>query len=277
MQWILEFVVKHRNFCSLLFTSLLSLWMISGTPERQAKTARILTISLFYPMQAALDQITLVHNIFAENHRLKQDVVQLSAQLARLQEQAAENERLRGLLNFSQEFSYDLVPVRVIARDPSSLYKSMVINAGRKEGVQMWMPMVAEKGVVGKVIQVMDHMSMVQLLRDPTNRTSVMTRRTRCVGILETENGSDFFIRIRSHEDVHEGDTVITSGLGGVYPRGFTVGIVKKLSDASDPLFKKAWLKMTVDFEHVEELFVVKLSPQWTAFRSEFDSLEIDK
>lgn len=277
MHWILEFIVKHRNFCSLVLTSMLSLLMISGTKQQQDRTAKLLTISVFYPLQATLDQITTIHNIFAENNRLKSEVVKLNTQLAKLQEQAAENERLRGLLNFSKEYSFEMVPVRVIARDPSILYKSIVVNAGRSEGIQVWMPLVAEKGVVGKVTQVMEHMSLVQLLKDPINRTSVMTKRSRSVGILETENGTDFFIRVRSHEDVNMGDTVITSGLGGVYPRGLNVGIVQKISDCHDPLFKKVWLNLTVDFEHVEELFVLKLSPQWSAFRAEFDSMELKK
>jgi rod shape-determining protein MreC len=277
MHWILEFIVKHRNFCSLILTSMLSLWMISGTKQQQAQTAKLLTVSIFYPLQATIGQITTINNIFAENRRLRSEVVQLNTQLAKLQEQAAENERLIGLLNFSKEFSYDMVPVRVIARDPSTLYRSIVVNAGRSEGIQVWMPLVAEKGVVGKVTQVMEHMSLVQLLRDPINRTSVMTRRSRSVGILETENGTDFFIRVRSHEDVNKGDTVITSGLGGVYPRGINVGIVQRISDSNDPLFKKVWLKLTVDFEHIEELFVLKLSPQWSAFHAEFDSLELKK
>ncbi|NLE02279.1 MAG: rod shape-determining protein MreC [Fibrobacter sp.] len=248
--------------------------MISGSKENQAQTARMLTTSLFYPLQLTFSSVTHITNIFSENNRLKMEVAQMSVKIAQLQEQAAENERLRGLLNFSSDFTYSLYPVRVIARDPSLAFRSVVINAGKKDSISRWMPVVGEKGVVGKVVQVMNGLSLVQLIKDPANRTSVMSKRTRTVSILETENGSDFFMKCREHEDFEIGDTIITSGLGGIYPKGLCVGIVQKVVDTQDPLFNKVYLKLNIDFDHIEELFVVRLSPQWSAFRAELDSVE---
>lgn len=274
MQWILELIVRYRTFCSLLFTCLLSLWMISGSSERQASTARFFTLSIFYPLQLTFNQLTVIENIFVENRRLKMENAQLSVTIAHLKEQAAENLRLRDLLDFSKDYAYNLKPVRVIARDPSAAYKSIVVNAGKKDSIQTYMPLVSERGVIGKVVQVMNGISLVQLLRDPSNRTSVMSQRTRTVGILETVDGNSFYIRARSHEDFQTGDTIVTSGLGGIYPRGLEVGLVENINNSSDPLFKKVFIKPTVNFEHIEELFIIRLSPQWVAFRSEMDSIE---
>lgn len=273
MHWIVEFIIRYRNFCSLVFTVVLSLFMISSPENRQLATARFLTSSVFYPLQFIVDKVTNISNIYEENRRLRQDVVVLSSKVAAFQEQAAENDRLRGMLNFSQNFAYDFTPVRVVAHDPSDLNRSIVINAGKNQGILQWMPVVGEKGVVGKVVQVMGGLSLVQLLRDPANRTSVMIQKSRTTGILESSNGNDFYLRCRSHENVAIGDTVITSGLGGIYPPGLQVGKVTKISDSGDPLFKKAWIKLSVDFDHIEELFVMRLSPQWSAFVHEFDSL----
>lgn len=277
MHWIIEFVIRHRNFCSLLFTVMISLWMISSPEQQKTATARFLTVTVFYPLQVSLNQITTISHIFKENRRLRLEVVTLGAQVAALKEQAAENDRLRGMLNISKDFTYDFTPVRVIAHDPSESFRSIIINGGKKDGIKQWMPVVGEFGVVGKVVQVMGSLSLVQLLRDPINRTSVMAQRTRTIGILESPEGKTFFLRCRSHEDVKIGDTVTTSGLGGIYPRGLQVGTVSKISDSSDPLFKKAWIKLSVDFDHVEELFVMRLSPQWSSFVNEFDSLEIEQ
>jgi rod shape-determining protein MreC len=69
------------------------------------------------------------------------------------------------------------------------------------------------------------------------------------------------------------GDTIVTSGLGGVYPKGFTVGIVVSIIDERDPLFKKAVIKLMLDPDCQEELFVVKQEPQWSSLRAELDSL----
>jgi rod shape-determining protein MreC len=101
-----------------------------------------------------------------------------------------------------------------------------------------------------------------------------MARRSRTISILETENGIEFFTHLRVHEDVLPGDTVITTGLGGIYPRGFPVGIIGKVSFERDPLFKRATIKLNLDIEHLEELFVIKRPPQWAAFTKQLDSLK---
>ncbi len=274
MHWIIQFIIVRRNFCSLLFTATVSLWMISSSPQIQASTARILTMSLFYPFQLTLSQTAHIKNIFSENRALRQQLAETNTRLALIEDQEKENWRLRELLDFSTEFDHDLVPVRVIARDPSPLYRSIVVNAGSEHGVVKYMPLVNDHGVVGKVVELTKNMSLVQLVKDPSSRLSVMDRRTRAVGILETENGRDFFVRYRSHEEVQGGDTIITSGLGGIFPKGLMVGFVTKTANTENPLFNKVYIDPIVRFEHLEELFIMKLHPQWAAFRTELDSLK---
>ncbi|MDG5815023.1 rod shape-determining protein MreC [Chitinispirillales bacterium ANBcel5] len=276
MHWIIQFIVVHRNFCSLLLTSLLSLWMISLSPDMHERTVYTLKMSVFYPFQATVSYVDQVKDVFKENERRRDTVATLRTQLSLIKEKGAENTRLRKLLGFSEQFDYELNPVRVIARDPSPLYRSIVVNAGKRDGVQLYMPLISEQGVVGKVVQLTQNMSLVQLLKDPSNRTSVMDRRSRYVGILETENGKDFFVRYRTHEDIEPGDKIITSGLGGIYPKGLLVGEVKKITENYNPLFKTVYVDPAVDFDRLEELFIMMLPPQWSAFRSELDSIKIE-
>jgi rod shape-determining protein MreC len=276
MSSIFSFIISHRRFFSLLLTSLLSLLMITAPPVKQAATLRFLSMTAFFPLQVVMSQTTKIRNIFSENRRLKAEVIRLSATVAELHEESLENKRLRNMLDLAQNFSYDLLPVRVIAQDPSPAQRSIIVSAGKSDSITMWMPLVDERGVVGKVVQVMHRISLVQLLKDPSNRTGVLFRRTRVTGILETENGNDFFVQCRSHEPIAEGDTIVTSGLGGVYPRGLTVGTVKRIDKITDPLFKQAMVSLSVDFNHIEELFIMRLSSQWSAFRSELDSIEFD-
>ena len=277
MRWILELIVRYRTWVSLALILVASLFMISSPPAVQARTARLLTMSIFYPLQITFDQILRAKNIYAENRRLKTEVALLSAKVMQLGEQSAENGRLRGMLTFEQETPYDLLPVRVVARDASPVSRSVVISAGKNKGVRLFMPVVGERGITGKVVQVMPGLSLVQLVTDPLNRTSILARRSRAMSILETENGADFFAHFRKHEDLSPGDTIVTSGLGGIYPKGFMVGVVDKIIDEHDPLFKKAGIRLSVDLGRLEELFVVRLAPQWSAFRQELDSLKVGK
>jgi rod shape-determining protein MreC len=234
-------------------------------------------MTVFFPFQFVVQQITRTRNIFAENRRLREELTQLRTSTSFLEEQAAENVRLRELLGYRDSLVYALVPSRVIAREPSHLFRSIVIDVGSNSGVELFMPVVTRRGVVGKVIQTMPHICLVQVLSDPSARVSVMTKRSRSVGILETENGRDFFISQRTHEDVDTGDTVITTGLGGIFPKGLLVGTVVKIGGMSEALFKKTFVKPSVDFDHLEEVFVMELSPQWTTVRRELDSLGVGR
>ncbi len=139
------------------------------------------------------------------------------------------------------------------------------------------MPVIDRHGIVGKIIQVMPNISLVQLIRDPSERVSVMKKNSSDVGILETINRKNFFIKYRKHVEINIQDTIVTSGLGGIYPRGINVGVVTKIKDINDPLFKDVFIEPCVNFAHLEEVFVMQLSSQWTAFREELDSLESEE
>jgi rod shape-determining protein MreC len=275
MRWLFELIIVYRVYVSLFFIVFVSIWMLSSPTERQVKTTRFLAFSIFYPLQISADQILRAKNIYSENKRLKTEVSHLYTDVARLREQAAENDRLRAMIGFSQASPYELIAVSVLARDPSPDFKSVVVSAGKNKGVVPYMAVIGEKGVAGKVVQVMPQVSLVQLVTDPLNRVSIMVNRSRVISVLETENGREFFAHFRTYEDLAPGDTIVTSGLGGVYPKGFTVGIVVTMVDERDPLFKKAVIRLTLDIDRQEELFVVKLEPQWASFHRELDSLGV--
>ena len=277
MRWFIDLIVRHRNICSLLLTSVLSALMITASPDVQANAARYLTMSVFYPVYATLSQVSNFTSVYSENKRLRQELVETSTQLQMIREQSVENMRLRGLLGFAESSLYSLVPARVIATDPSHQDRSIVVTGGGEQGVEMFMPIVSEHGAVGKVVQVIGNMSLVQLLSDPSNRTSVMVNRSRAVGILQTENGRDFFVRLRNHDNVRAGDTIVTSGLGGIYPKGLSVGFVTAIDDRTNPLFKRAYLDFSVNFGKLEELFVMRLPPQWASQRTELDSIRFER
>jgi rod shape-determining protein MreC len=277
MRWIIDFIDHYRNGCSLLLTAALSAVMIIAQPEAQAQVARYLSLTFFYPAYAVVSYVPAVTGLYSENKRLRFELAELSTCLQVLREQTAENVRLRGMVGFTEHTLYTLVPARVIARDPAYQYRSVIVSGGAAQGVGMYMPVVGERGAVGKAVQVMDNMSMIQLLRDPSSRTSVMVGRSRIVGILQTENGHDFFVRLHNYEDVQTGDTIITSGLGGIYPKGLTVGFVQKIDDKINPLFKCAYIDFSVNFDKLEELFIMRLPPQWAAQRAELESVMMEK
>ncbi len=274
MHWIIRFIGYHRTIASLIAMVSVCLVLLTSNTARQQQISRVLMFSVFYPFQFYLSQTTRIKNIFAENKAMKLEITAQSATIALLKEKALEIGRLEELLQLHNELSYDLVTARVVAKEPSFISRSAVVNVGNESGIGPYMPVINGRGVVGKVIQSSRHMAMVQLLNDPSNRTGVMIRRTRETGILETENGTDFFIKCRVHAEVAAGDTVVTSGLGGVYPKGMNVGVISKIQEGRDPLFKRLFVIVNVDFNRLEEVFVMRVQSQWASFRDEIDSLE---
>jgi rod shape-determining protein MreC len=273
MHWIIRFIGYHRTIASLIAMVCLNLVLLTSSTARQQQIARVLTFSVFYPFQFYLSQTTRIKNIFAENKTMKQEIAAQSATIALLKEKTQEIGRLEELLQLQNELSYDLVTARVVAKEPSFISRSAVISVGTENGISPYMPVINSSGVVGKIIQSTRHMAMVQLLNDPSNRTGVMIRRTRETGILETENSTNFFIKCRVHADVTVGDTIVTSGLGGVYPKGMSVGVISRIQEGSDPLFKLLFVTENVDFNRLEEVFVMRVHSQWASFRDEVDSL----
>jgi rod shape-determining protein MreC len=252
---------------------MVSLLLISSNPQQQQQIARVLSFTVFFPLQFYVSQSTRVKNIFSENKKLKQELAGQSMEIAQLRQQALESSRLEDLLSLSNMLNYELAAARVVAVEPSAIFRSAVISVGTDKKIQTYMPVITGNGIVGKVIQVMHNHALVQLLTDPSSRTSVLSQRSRETGILQTDNGREFFVLYRIHSDVVAGDTIVTSGLGGVYPKGLSVGIVSHVEESHDQLFKRVFITVGVNFNRLEEVFVVRLMPQWTSFRETLDSL----
>lgn len=274
LQRLLQFFIRNRVVTSLLLTVSASLWLISSSPRQQLRSARFLTMYVFFPIQWTVDAVMGIRGTFTENAKLRLRVAELNTALGHVQESASEYERLRGMVGFTERSSHELLPVRVVAREPSHRFRSIVISAGSVDSVTQHMPVVDTRGLVGKVLQVMPHLSLVQLIRDPGNRTGVLVRGTRVAGILESRDGASMFMRVPVHIRVEPGDTVVTSGLGGIYPKGLLVGTVSRTEESSNPLFNRVYIDPFSRFGTLEEAFVMRLSPQWSSFTSELDSLE---
>lgn len=180
-----------------------------------------------------------------------------------LMELQKENFRLREMLDFKERVSYELLPAEVIARDPSQWFETIIINKGYDNGVQNDMAIVTSEGLVGNVAKVSRNSSQVLLLTDSRRAVSALVQRTRepgTVGIVEgypEEKGSLRMINIPPEASLQTGDTVISAGLGGVFPKGLVIGHIVETGSDQYGLLQQAILRPAVDFNRLEEVFVV--------------------
>ncbi len=168
------------------------------------------------------------------------------------------NTRLRNLLNFQKAPTNRVVAAEVIGKDPSGWFKTVIIDKGKAEGLQKGLPVVLPQGIVGQVIEVSSHYSKVMLVIDRNSAVDALVQRSRARGIIKGASADQcrFEFVLRKH-DVQIGDTVIASGLDGVYPKGLRIGRVSDLSERKSDIFYDITVAPFVDYETLEEVLVI--------------------
>lgn len=204
-----------------------------------------------------------IATVYQQNKMLLSEVEQLREMKVEVNEVMAENQRLRTLLGYKQiATQFDLVSARIIARDPGNWTDTMMINRGTNDGIKKDMVVVTAQGLVGNVVNVFNSTARVQLILDPRSSVGALVQRaeSRVAGIVEG-NSSDKtlarMVNIPRDSDIVEGDQIITSGFGGIYPKGIVVGSVETIANDSGGLLKYAMLRPAVDFQKLEEVAVI--------------------
>jgi rod shape-determining protein MreC len=200
-----------------------------------------------------------------ENRRLAQEVADLQSRVVRLQEAEIENRSLREQLGFKRVYpAYDLLPAEVVGHDPSNYLQFVSIDKGSNDGVGVGAVVVVAQGLLGRVVSIGGNFSKVLLVTDVSSSVNVMLQSSRASGVASGQLGEGLTMRyIPQGEQVRLGDMVLTSGLGGNFPKGLIVGRVKQVKQKDIELFQEAQLESLIDFRRVEVAYVIRnFSPQ---------------
>lgn len=197
-------------------------------------------------------------NLQKENVILKQKMAELQKDNHQMKEMALANERLQKLLLFREKISPNVIAAEVIGQDPTSWFKSLTINKGEKDGIRRGMAVISPEGVVGQILKIGPYYSIVLLITDYNSAIDSIIQRTRAKAIVEGkgENRCQLKYLLRA-EDVIVGDIVVTSGLGGNFPKGLMIGDIKKVDKKGHGTFQYAELIPSVDLTKLEEVLVI--------------------
>lgn len=197
------------------------------------------------------------------NAQLEQLVAQLTVDNLRLNEVESENSRLRGLLQFARAnstFDYRGTQVigRIVGSEPNSAIQSIVIDLGSAHGMKSGMPVVTERGLVGRVTDVYTNASRVLLITDSNSSVNTMLQSARIRGMLRGRAGqSPIMDYLPQDQKITVGDIVVTSGEGGNFPAGIPVGQVVEVLQNDVEMFQRAAVRTTVDFDTLETVLVI--------------------
>ena len=197
-----------------------------------------------------------------ENQALKKELQDLKLQMNRYREADLANQRLRALLNFKKSIATPLLPAQLVAFDPSGWFQTILIDKGRNDGVVQDMAVVSAEGLVGRVIGVSNHHAKVLLILDGNSAVDAYVQRSRARGVLVGLGRELCLLKyVQRNEDVQVGDKVISSGMGGVFPKGLLVGTVQEVVRGSSGLFQRVEVEPAVNFSRLEEVMVVIQPP----------------
>lgn len=207
-----------------------------------------------------------IATVHEQNKMLRNEVEQLRVQNLQASEAMAENERLRTLLGYRQMATqFDMVAARVIGRESATWSRMIVINRGRQDGVDVDMAVVTQSGLVGHVVEAGWNSSKVQLILDPRSSVGTLVQRaeSRVAGIVQGDLDNPTMpqmVNIPKNADVVEGDVIVTSGFGGLYPKGLVVGLISSLQNDEGGLLKIGIMEPAVDFQKLEDVMVITAS-----------------
>jgi len=198
----------------------------------------------------------------SEVEELRGRVAQLAYENALMKEAYLENFRLRRLLNFKERSPYRLIPAEVTGKNYEGFSHALILNVGRVEGVEKDLPVVTDKGLVGRVVVVGHTYSVVQLLSDINFRVSALVQRSRVVGVVAPQSDGGFkLLYVPLGSDVRRGDVLVTSGYSEIFPQGLKIGVVTEVFHPESSLFEEIFVQPAEDLEKLEEVFLLKPHP----------------
>ena len=204
----------------------------------------------------------LLKNAHEENSALRRKLQSLSENHARMQELKSEIARLERLLQVSKNLASPVRLARIVAHDRSIYGKSLIVDLGSRDGVRKDMPVMHEAGLVGRISRVSRSMSQVLPLLDSRSAVSVIAQRSRAQGIFSiSPQGASVVRHMPGDVEVKPGDLLISSGLGGLFPKGFPVARVTEVINEKK-LFLNIKAKPLVKFSNLEEVLILMTPPR---------------
>lgn len=262
---------KYQSIAVAAVLLIISLTVLSFSAIRLSETGflRKMVLEAAAPVEDTINiSLQNLHDVWKrylflvgledENRRLRKQNADLTEQLNRYREGSLEAMRLQKLLELREGFPQRAVAARVIDRNRSSLFKTLLINKGTADGLRVGLAVLSDQGVVGRIIETSWHASRVLLLIDGNSNIDGLIQRSRAQGILQGAGSAGCSLKYISRaEEVLAGDVVISSGLSGVLPKGLLLGVVTGASRKEGGLFQKIDVAPAVDFEKLEEVLAL--------------------
>lgn len=209
-----------------------------------------------------VESVSSLGRLADENKELKNKVENLKGQLYLQEELKQENNRLKELLQYNDQYSknFKTTAAAVIGRDPGNWFGEVILNKGSANGIVKNMPVVTPSGLAGRISEVSKNTAKLLLISDPRSGVGAMVQDTRVPGVLEgttSGSGETRLTYIPKDTDLRDSQIIITSGIGGTFPKGIPIGRIVKVANEPTGLFKTADVTPFADLNRLEEVLII--------------------
>jgi len=211
------------------------------------------------PFQGVSENLKSLVRTTQTNKWLRKQLLEKELEITFAREALEQNARLRDSLGFSQRKMYELIPAELEAIDPKRRDNAVIISIKSGYDVTTEMAVVNQSGLVGKTTNVLGQNITVELLTSPNCKVAARDQSTRALGIIKWEQGIYLYLdNVPISDSVNIGDTIISSGLGALFPAGLPIGVIEGIEVPKREFFKRITVKPFVNFNRLDELFVLK-------------------
>ena len=227
-----------------------------------------LTLETLGPLQSFFTKVSLsttklkdkyvaLLNLQEENEQLRLELAKVREQLDEYSAAYSRNRFLETALEFKQQNSFPRRMARVVGKDPSFWFQTLIVDRGENDGVVTGMVARTSQGVVGQVVQVSDNYSKILLANAPSSAIDAIVQSSRVRGILKGAGEQGYILHyVLKNAEVKVGDKIVTAGIGGVFPSGITLGTVSKVHAKRRGMFLDITVEPAVDFARLEFLYI---------------------
>ena len=264
-----KFISTYRLYFFIIGTFIV-LFFIMFQSFNDPGTSRFQMVvqTITYPIQSSVQSVvSIIKNTWnsylnlldvnEENKVLKKKLLDMEEKLNQHIENSVQFFRLRSQLLFAQKKARKEIFSEIIGESADNNHQIRLINRGSNQLLQRNYIVLRKEGLVGRIQSVSPYQSLVQLIIDHRSRVPALIQRNRVRGLIYGTHDGIEMRQINQHAKIKIGDRVITSGLGNLYPKGVLIGWVSEIHHQSHELFKTARLDSAVDFNQIEEVFVI--------------------
>lgn len=250
---------KFKEYIVLVVLIIISLILLSQNNSQGIQKVRAVAFGSFATVTSIFSDIFNISNLKNENEELRRTNAEIMLQLSKLRESAIVNEDLKGLLAFKDSTNYPLISASIISKSLSRSQGTVTLNVGKSSNVKTGMPVVTDKGIAGIVYSVSDNYSIARTLNNVDLSLTVKCERTRENAVMKWIGDRLVMINVPKTYGLKKGDRVVTSEISSIVPVPIPVGVVAEIGNLEMGIFNEVTIKPFVDFQKVENVFVLGL------------------